>query len=152
MKISKHISYREAVRSNTASRRGIDNIPSPVVLMKMENTADNLFEPLRDWVGGAIKVNSFYRCKALNTAIGGAKYSQHMKGEAIDIDDTFGYKTNAEMFNYIKDNLSFDQLIWEFGNSNNPAWLHVSYVSVEENRGKVTIAYNEGGKVIYRHI
>ena len=99
-----------------------------------------------------MKMNSFYRCKALNTAIGGAKYSQHMKGEAIDIDDTFGYKTNAEMFNYIKDNLSFDQLIWEFGNSNNPAWLHVSYVSVEENRGKVTIAYNEGGKVIYRHI
>ena len=96
---------------------------------------DNIFEPLRKWVGGPIKINSFFRCENLNKAIGGSSRSQHCQGRAIDLDDTFGHKTNAEMFQYIKENLNYDQIIWEFGDDTNPDWVHVSYVSDNENRG-----------------
>ena len=136
-RISKHISYKEAIKSNTALRLNIDNTPDSVSLTNMTGVAHNIFEPLRLWVGGPIKINSFYRCPKLNKAIGGSKRSQHCEGRAIDIDDTFGYKTNAEMFHYIKDNLNFDQMIWEFGNDNNPAWVHVSFDSLEGNRGRL---------------
>ena len=95
----------------------------------MVGIATNIFEPLREWVGGAIKINSMFRSEELNKAIGGSSKSQHCQGRAIDLDDTFGHKTNAQMFQYIKDNLDFDQLIWEFGDENNPDWVHVSYVS-----------------------
>ena len=149
--ISKHISYKEATHSNTALRRNLDNTPNDEQLKCMEEVAENLFEPLREWVGGPIKVNSFFRGKAVNTAIGGSRTSQHMKGQAIDIDDTFGYKTNAEMYHYIKDNLDFDQMIWEFGDDKNPNWVHISYVTHRPNRKKLTIAYKEGGKTKYKN-
>ena len=110
-KISKHISYKEGTYSQTALRRGLDNTPNEEQLKCMKEVAENLFEPLREWVGGPIKINSFFRGEPVNTAIGGSKYSQHMKGQAIDIDDTFRHKTNAEMYHYIKDNLDFDQMI-----------------------------------------
>ena len=117
----------------------------------MKEIAEDLFEPLREWVGGPIKINSFFRGEPVNTAIGGSKYSQHMKGQAMDIDDTFGHKTNAEMYHYIKDNLDFDQLIWEFGDDKNPNWIHVSYVAHRENRKKLTIAKKVNGKTKYIH-
>ena len=148
-RISKHISYKEAIRSNTALRLNIDNTPDEVSLTNMTGVAHNIFEPLRLWVGGPIKINSFYRCPKLNKAIGGSKRSQHCEGRAIDIDDTFGYKTNAEMFNYIRDNLNFDQMIWEFGDDNNPAWVHVSFDSLDGNRGRVLKAIKENGKSKY---
>ena len=147
--ISEHISYKEATHSATALRRNLDNTPNDEQLKCMEEVAENLFEPLRKWVGGPIKVNSFFRGKPVNTAIGGSRTSQHMKGQAIDIDDTFGYKTNAEMYHYIKDNLDFDQMIWEFGNDKNPSWVHISWVSHRPNRKKLTIAYKENGKTKY---
>ena len=150
-KISKHISYKEGTYSQTALRRGLDNTPNEEQLKCMKEVAENLFEPLREWVGGPIKINSFFRGEPVNTAIGGSKYSQHMKGQAMDIDDTFGHKTNAEMYHYIKDNLDFDQLIWEFGDDNNPNWVHVSYVTHRENRKKLTIAKKVNGKVKYIH-
>lgn len=148
-RISKHISYKEAIKSNTALRLNIDNTPDSVSLTNMTGVAHNIFEPLRLWVGGPIKINSFYRCPKLNKAIGGSKRSQHCEGRAIDIDDTFGYKTNAEMFHYIKDNLNFDQMIWEFGDDNNPAWVHVSFDSLEGNRGRLLKAIKENGKSKY---
>ena len=147
--ISKHISYKEGVHSNTAIRRGIDNTPTDDQLYFMEIVAEEVFEPLREWVGGPIKINSFYRCPELNTAIGGSATSQHCKGQAMDIDDTFGKATNAEMYNWIKDNLDFDQMIWEFGDDDNPAWIHVSYVSPEKNRNRCLKAYKENGKTKY---
>ena len=150
-KISKHISYKEGTYSQTALRRGLDNTPNEEQLKCMKEVAENLFEPLREWVGGPIKINSFFRGEPVNTAIGGSKYSQHMKGQAMDIDDTFGHKTNAEMYHYIKDNLDFDQLIWEFGDDNNPNWVHVSYVTHRENRKKLTIAKKVNGKTKYIH-
>ena len=147
--ISKHISYKEGVYSATATRRGIDNTPGDDQLHFMELIAENIFEPLRQYVGGPIKINSFYRCPELNTAIGGSATSQHCKGQAIDIDDTFGRMTNAEMYHWIKQNLDFDQMIWEFGNDDNPNWVHISYVSPEKNRNRCLKAYKEKGKTKY---
>ena len=147
--ISKHISYKEGVYSITATRRGIDNTPNNEQLDNMETVAEEVFEPLREWVGGPIKINSFFRSPELNTAIGGSSKSQHCKGQAIDIDDTFHKATNAEMYHYIKENLDFDQMIWEFGDDDNPDWVHVSYVSPEENRNRCLKAYREDGKTKY---
>ena len=147
--ISNHISYKEGTHSNTATRRNIDNIPNDYQLANMNAVALNIFEPLREWAGGPIKINSFFRSPDLNTAIGGSSKSQHCEGRAIDIDDTFGHKTNAEMYNYIKENLNFDQLIWEFGNDTNPDWVHVSFVSNEQNRNRCLKAERKDGKAVY---
>jgi hypothetical protein len=147
--ISKHISYKEGTYSITATRLGFDNTPNNKQLDNMELVAERVFEPLREWVGGPIKVNSFFRGSKLNKAIGGAKKSQHAKGQAIDIDDSYGNATNAEMFHWIKDNLEFDQLIWEFGDDDNPNWLHVSYVGDISNRNRCLRAYRGNGKTTY---
>tara|TARA_R100001443_G_scaffold48459_1_gene60818 strand:+ start:28 stop:489 length:462 start_codon:yes stop_codon:yes gene_type:complete len=152
LKISKHISYKEAVHSATAKRRGIENTPNQEQLDNMYKVADFIFEPLRMYVGGAIKITSFFRSQDLNKAIGGSTKSQHCKGQAIDIDDVFGYKTNYEMFEYIRENLDFDQLIYEFGTNDNPDWVHVSYVSKKENRNRVLRAIRENGKTKYKII
>jgi len=149
MEISKHISYKEATKSNTATRLGIDNTPGDYELTNMQTVAEKIFEPLRAFVGGPIKINSFYRCEELNKAIGGSSRSQHCEGRAIDLDDTFTHATNAEMFNYIKEHLNFDQLIWEFGTSENPDWVHVSYVSEDQNRNRCLKAEKVNGKTQY---
>jgi len=150
--ISKHISYKEGTYSNTATRRGIDNIPNKEQLSNMEIIAEKVFEPLREWVGGPIRINSFYRGPDLNKAIGGSSSSQHCKGQAVDIDDTSCKKTNAEMYAWIKENLDFDQMIWEFGTEANPNWVHVSYVSKDKNRNRCLKAYKENGKTKYKVI
>ena len=147
--ISKHISDKEGSYSATALRRGLDNIPNLDQLKCMMEIAIYVFEPLREWVGGPIKINSFFRGEPVNTAIGGSKRSQHMKGQAMDIDDTLGKATNAEMFHWIKENMDFDQMIWEFGDDDNPDWVHVSYVSPEDNRNRCLKAYKDKGKTKY---
>ena len=147
--ISDHISYKEGVYSITATRKGIDNTPNDEQLANMELVAKEVFEPLREWVGGPIKINSFFRSPELNKSIGGSSKSQHCHGQAIDIDDTFHKATNAEMYHYIKENLEFDQMIWEFGNDDNPDWVHVSYVSPGKNRNRCLKAYRESGKTRY---
>jgi hypothetical protein len=152
MKISDHITYAEAIHSNTGKRMGIDNTPNQTQVEAMKLLAEKVFEPLREWVGGPIKVNSFFRSEALNEAIGGSGTSQHCKGQAIDIDDVYGRKSNAEMYNWIKENLDFDQMIWEFGTDMQPNWVHVSYVSEEKNRNKCLKAYKEHGKTKYKVI
>lgn len=151
-KISKHISYREGVYSNTADRKGIENIPNDEQLANMKVIAEKVFEPLRNFVGGPIKINSFFRSVKLNRAIGGSAKSQHCKGQAIDIDDTFGTAINAVMYRWIKENLDFDQMIWEFGDDKNPNWVHVSYVSEDKNRNRCLKAYKEDGKTKYMEI
>lgn len=151
-RISEHISYKEGTRSVTALRLGIDNTPDTYQFTNMQVVAENIFEPLRKWVRGPIKINSFLRVPDLNKAIGGSESSQHCQGRAIDIDDSYGHKTNAEMFEYIKKNLDFDQMIWEFGDDNNPDWVHVSYVSPDRNRGRCLRAERIDGKTQYRVI
>ena len=139
--ISKHVSYKEGVYSNTATRLGLKNDPTDVHLENMKLVSEKVFEPLRVHVGGPIKINSFYRGPELNKAIGGSTKSQHCNGQAIDIDATFGHASNA--------NLDYDQMIWEFGTDENPDWVHVSYVSPEENRNRCLKAYRDGGKTKY---
>jgi hypothetical protein len=151
-KISQNISFKEATKSNTALRLNLNNNPDAYQVTNMVGVAENVFEPLREYVGGPIKINSMFRSEELNTAIGGSSRSQHIEGRAMDLDDTFGHKSNAEMFHYIKDNLSFDQLIYEFGDDNNPAWIHVSYISEEENRGRCLRAEKVNGRTSYRVI
>jgi len=150
MKISEHISYREAIYSYTAIRNDIDNIPDIEQLKRIQLAAENIFEPLREWVGRPIKINSCFRSAELNKRIGGAQSSQHCanKGAAFDLDDTYGHKTNAEMFYHIKDNLDFDQLIWEFGTDKNPNWVHVSY-NEGNNRGQILKACKVNGRTKY---
>jgi|TARA_R100001224_G_scaffold100481_1_gene71667 zinc D-Ala-D-Ala carboxypeptidase len=150
--ISKHISDKEGVYSRTALRLDIDNTPTKEHKQNMVKLAEEVFEPLRAYVGGPIKINSFYRSPKLNKAIGGSTKSQHCNGQAIDIDDTFGRCTNAEMFEFIKKHLDFDQIIWEFGDNKNPNWVHVSYVSPQENRNRCLKAYKENNKTKYKII
>ena len=148
-RLSKHVSYREGVYSRTAERLGLKNDPSDAHLANMKIIAEKVFEPLREHVGGPIKINSFYRGPELNAAIGGSAKSQHCHGQAIDIDDTFKHMSNADMYKYIKGNLDFDQMIWEFGTDENPNWVHISYVSPEENRKRCLKAYKDNGKTKY---
>ena len=151
--ISKHISYKESVYSTTATRLGLKNEPTEEHLSNMELLAEKVFEPLRKHVNGPIKINSFYRGPELNKAIGGSSKSQHCNGQAMDIDDTYGYMSNADMYEYIKNNLSFDQMIWEFGTDKNPDWVHVSYVNEEANRNRCLLAYkDENNKTSYKVI
>ena len=150
--ISEHISKKEATFSATATRRGIDNTPGEYELQNMELIAEKVFEPLRKHVNGPIKINSFYRSEELNQAIGGSSKSQHCQGRVMDLDDTYGYMSNADMYNYIKDNLDFDQMIWEFGTEENPDWVHVSYVDADSNRKRCLQAYKEDGKTKYKVI
>ena len=151
-RISEHVSFKEGIKSHTATRLNIDNAPSDLDLVNMKIIAEKVFEPLREFVGGPIAINSFYRSPKLNSAIGGSTSSQHCSGRALDIDDKYGYKTNAEMFKYIQCNLDYDQMIWEFGDVNNPDWVHVSYVSEDVNRRRCLIAYKENGKTKYKTI
>ena len=156
-RISQHISYQEATRSITAIRNGIRNTPNPVQIANMQRLAEAIFEPLRKFFGVPIYVTSFFRAFKLNKLVGGSQSSQHLatKGAAIDLDDTLGGVTNAMMFHYIKDNLDFDQLIWEFGDDKNPDWVHASYVSQFQNRKIVLRAIrftDRGGKKRTKYI
>ena len=135
-RISKHISYKEATHSQYANQFKIDNKPKAEHIDNMELIAKEVFEPLREWVDAPIKINSMFRSSDLNKAIRGANKSSHLTGNAIDL-TSMGGKTNLEMFHYIKDNLDFDQLIWEFGVE--PIWLHVSYKNKEDNRKQVLV-------------
>lgn len=148
-KISENISYKEATRSITAIRLGLDNKPNDYELTNMQVLAEKVFQPLRKWVGEPIKINSFFRSVELNKAIGGSSRSQHCEGRAIDIDDTYGHASNSEMFHWIKENLDFDQMIWEFGDDENPDWVHVSYVSEDSNRKRCLKAERINGKTKY---
>lgn len=131
-RISNNISYTEATKSRTAIKLGIKNIPNKEQLHNMKIVAKEIFEPIRTNYGVPIAVTSFFRSKKLNTAIGGSKTSQHCEGKAIDLDaDVYGMIRNRDIFNFIKDNLEFDTLIWEFGTDREPQWVHVSY-----NKGK----------------
>ena len=151
-RISEHVSLKEGIKSRTATRLNIDNVPRDLDLINMKIIAEKVFEPLRNFVGGPISINSFYRSPKLNSAIGGSTSSQHCIGCAIDIDDTYGYKTNAQMFEYIKCNLDYDQMIWEFGDDNNPDWVHVSYITEDTNRRRCLKAYKENSKTKYKII
>lgn len=153
MKLSKNLSLSEFTHSNTAKRRGIDNTPKTVHLEAAKELAEHIFQPIREHFGKPIFISSGYRSDELNEAIGGSKTSQHSKGEAIDIDmDHRGGPENEEVFHYIRENLPFDQLIWEFGTEKRPDWVHVSYHKGGYQRGQILVAKrNSAGKTYYEN-
>jgi len=144
--ISKYVSLKEVTYSQTAISNCIDNTPSDKQLSLIKDTAVHVYDPVREWVGDSVKINSIFRGPKLNKKIGGSNSSQHCVGlnpkltsygSAFDIDDTFKHKTNKEVFFFIKDNLEFDQLIYEFGTDNNADWVHFSYRGDGKNRKQV---------------
>jgi hypothetical protein len=158
MQLSKNLALAEVTRSETAKRKGISNMPTPEHIENFKKLAENVFQPIREHFGVPIHISSGYRSAALNKAIGGAgktvngvyiPSSQHCTGEAIDIDMDGTTITNAQIFNYIKDNLEFDQLIWEFGTDTNPDWVHVSYESTGKQRKQILKAVKAGGATKY---
>lgn len=151
MKISEHLDLSEVTRSETAKRKGVSNEPTPEHLENFKKLAENVFEPIRNHFGVPIHISSGYRSKALNAAIGGSATSQHCKGEAIDIDMDGSSKgvTNKMVFDYIKANIKFDQMIWEFGSDTNPDWVHVSYDSDGKQRGQILKAIKSNGATKY---
>ena len=154
MQLSKNLTLAEVTKSTTAKRLGIDNTPDDWVTENLRQVALNVFQPLRDSFGCPIYVSSGYRSAELNTAIGGSARSQHVEGRALDLDaDVYGGCTNSQIFNWIKENVDFDQLIWEFGDDDNPDWVHVSYVYDGINRKRCLKACrDDNGKTYYEVI
>lgn len=150
--ISEHISYHEATKTFCK----VDNIPSPFALENMRLLAEAVYEPLRKHFGSPIRINSFFRCSEVNTAVGGSVSSQHMCGAAsgcreaaIDISSMTGRPTNADLFNWLREHVEYDQLIWEFGSDIEPSWIHVSY-RPGNNRKRCLKSYKAGGKTFYK--
>ena len=154
--ISKHITYDEATVSSKAKELKINNDPNSKQLVNMKLLAENIFEKVREHFDTPIYISSFFRSSKLNTKIKGSSTSQHCAnvGAAMDIDaDVYKGVSNSEIFNYILENLNFDQLIWEFGNDENPDWVHISYVSDILNRKEVLKAYKDkDNKTVYKKI
>ena len=149
MKLSKNLTLAEVVRSESAKRRGIDNTPTDEHLENLKLIAKEIFQPIRDHFKKPIHISSGYRSKELNNALKGASStSQHMTGEALDIDMDGTSISNADVFEFIKENLDFDTLIWEFGNDENPDWVHVSHRANRNQRGRIFKATSDGYKLI----
>ena len=148
--ISKHISYAEATKSNTAIRLGINNEPGNVTLENMRLVAEEVFEKVREFVGKPIMISSFYRSEDLNTALRGSKNSQHCKGEGMDLDgDAYGV-SNKIIFDFIRAELVFDQLIFEYMNEDgSPKWVHVSRVKDGNRRQVLRALRDSNGKTKY---
>ena len=146
------LSFAQSVRSDTAIRKGIINQPNAEQYANMKRVFEHIYVPLCQHYGLTLPVSSFFRCPALNRAIGGAKNSQHMYGQAIDIDcDSLAVPTNKELFAYIRSSgLGFDQIITEFPDANGkPGWIHVSFVSEKINRNNALQAISRNGKTEY---
>jgi hypothetical protein len=144
MKLSENLSLAEMVRSESAKRLGISNQPTPEHLHNMQLLAVCVFQPIRNHFKRPIHISSGYRSKELNKAVGGSNTSQHSTGQAIDIDMDGTEITNKQVFDFIKDNLEYDQLINEFDYS----WVHVSY-SGKRNRKQILNAKKIKGKTVY---
>lgn len=145
--LTNNFSYEEMTRSITARNRGIENIPDAMQIASLRMLCIKVLQPCREYLDEPIVIQSGFRSKKLNKRIGGAKNSQHTRGEAADIN----CRNNKAVFDYIRDNLPFDQLIWEFGNDDQPEWIHVSHV-LGENRGEVLRALKKGDKTVYRYV
>jgi zinc D-Ala-D-Ala carboxypeptidase len=149
MKLSAHLDLSEVIRSESAKRNGISNMPIPLHIENFKLLAEKVFEPVRLHFGVPIHISSGYRSVELNKCIGGSLTSQHCSGEAIDIDmdGSPSGVTNKMVFDYIKDNLVYDQIINEFDYS----WVHVSYAANGKNRKQALDAIRINGKTTYRN-
>jgi len=150
MQISKHLSFEECTHSATADRLGIvNNNPNLDAIENMKILAEKVFEPIREHFNTPISVSSVWRGIPLNVAVGGSSTSQHCGGQAMDIDMSGKKPSNKEIFDYIKKNLDFDQLIWEFGNDKEPDWVHVSYSKIHNRKQILKGKKNDNNKTYY---
>jgi hypothetical protein len=149
MQLSTNLSLAEVTRSETAKRRGISNMPTAEHIENFKKLAINIFQPIREHFGKPILISSGYRSAELNKAIGGSLSSQHCSGEAIDIDMDGTDITNKQIFDYIKNNLTFDQMIAEFPKQGNPDWVHVSFAANRSQRKQILVAKKVNGKTTY---
>jgi len=149
MQLSTNLSLAEVIRSESAKRKGINNMPTLEHIENLKKLATNIFQPIRDHFGRPILISSGYRSIKLNEAIKGSLSSQHCSGEAIDIDMDGTDITNAQIFHFIKDTLNFDQLIWEFGTDKNPDWVHVSFAANKSQRKQILVAKKVNRKTTY---
>ena len=153
MLIGKYLTLEQCCKSATAIRLGIDNKPNQQQIFALQALAINVYDKVCEKFLLKIPVTSVFRSKELNAAISGSSgSSQHMRGEAmdLDLDGTMNGVTNAQLFNYIRFQLDFDQLIWEFGSDANPDWVHVSYDVSGKNRRNIFKGYRANGKVHYK--
>lgn len=135
IRVTRNFTLEELLASDTAERNHIDNTPGIQEICNLTLLVSNVLQPLRTWWGHPIKIGSGFRCKELNIAVGGVVNSQHMQGKAADLCIDGDLSKGLKWFNYIKDHLDFDQLIWEH-NSKGSYWVHVSFDSMG-NRHKV---------------
>lgn len=151
MNLSEHLTLAEVIRSETAKRHGISNMPTPEHIENFKKLAENVFEPIRNHFRCPIHISSGYRSKELNACTPGASAtSDHCHGRAVDLDQQ-GHSqgiTNKQVFDYIKENLKYKQLIWEGGTAEEPDWVHVSY---DENnlKNETLRAVKVNGKMTY---
>jgi hypothetical protein len=143
MNLSKHVTLAEFERSETAINRGINNSMNEWEIERAKLVCENCFEPIRAKVGAPIRINSGFRSGALNRAIGGASTSQHSLGEAIDLD-----LHDRDLFEWVIDNVEFDQLIFEGGTTDKADWFHISYRK-GRLRKQVLRMVKKGGKTTY---
>ena len=151
MQLSKNFNLVELTKSQTATRKGIDNTPSPTHQANLQSLCMHVLQPIRDHFSQVVTVSSGYRSQELCLAIGSKITSQHAKGQAADF-EIFGL-SNGELANYIKENLDYDQLILEYWTPESPnsGWIHCSFNS-EGNRKEYLRAYKNEGKTKYEQI
>ena len=149
MRLSENFTMAEFTKSQTAERKGIDNTPEGEHLEAAQALFENVVQPVRDHFGPTV-INSGYRSPALNEAVGGSSTSQHCKGQAADIE--VPGTPNADLAQWIVDNVDFDQVILEFYTPGIPdsGWVHVSYKADGDNRKSILTAMKENGKTVYK--
>ena len=148
MNLTRNFTLAEMTKSETALRHGLENTPGEAEIAAMQLLCEKVLQPVREYYGMGVKVNSAYRHPDVNSKVGGSRNSDHTRGQAADIE--IPGVANADLAEWIKDNLEFRQLILEFYTPGIPdsGWVHVSYVA-EDNKKEVLTATKKDGKTVY---
>jgi len=148
MNLTKNFTLEEMIKSETALRHGMDNTPGENEIGNLKVLCEKVLQPVRDHFGKGVKVNSGFRHPDVNAKVGGSRTSDHTRGQACDIE--IPGVPNAELAEWIRDNLEYRQLILEFYTPGVPdsGWVHVSYVA-EDNKKEVLTATRKDGKTVY---
>jgi len=148
MNLTKNFTLEEMIKSETALRHGMDNTPGENEIGNLKLLCEKVLQPVRDHFGKGVKVNSGFRHPDVNAKVGGSRTSDHTRGQAADIE--IPGVPNAELAEWIKDNLDYRQVILEFYTPGVPdsGWVHVSYVA-EDNKKEVLTATKQNGKTVY---
>ncbi len=151
MQLSEHFNLKEFTKSETATRKRIDNTPNAQHAQNLKNVCEKILEPVRNHFGKPIRINSGYRGAALNAAVGGSSKSQHCNGEAVDFE--IDGLPNPDLAKWVAENCDFDQIILEFYDPKegpNSGWVHASYTATGKNRKQKLTAVTVGGKTVYK--